>query len=159
MTSKSFAIGLIALAAAAFSLCPEPANATFISSSCGSVISSLSRTQDTPSYTTSQNFVNVSGAVATLTIPGGSPSKCMKIRFYLSGRCDWDDNGQYCFVRAVDNAAVVPPITQVNATDGGRPLSHAFEWHRRIGLGNSHHSDPMARPWSGCCTHRQRLDP
>jgi hypothetical protein len=114
---------------------PNVLNAT----SCGTAISSLVRTENAPSVTSSVAFVPVVGAVTGFTVPAGA-SRCVKVFFSAKAACRGPTAvTDFCFIRATINGVEMLPQgagIQTFVSEDPTENAHAYMWVRRVGPGN-----------------------
>ena len=89
--------------------------------------------------TTSRTFTTVPNASVAITrVPAGQ-TRCVKVVFSAETACSATAAGDYCYVRALDNAAVMQPDGggfHAFDSDHATAQSHSFEWVRLVGPGD-----------------------
>jgi hypothetical protein len=118
------------------------ASAAPITFNCGVSLSSTVKTESVASSTQSTTFVPVAGATTAVTIPAGSPSRCIKVRFSVLAKCDLVGitNGvDGCFFRATRNGGELNSKTGTSSFAAGAfpvfAAAYSFEWIANVGPG------------------------
>ncbi len=110
---------------------------TPVTISCGANISSIVRTGNEPTDTSSTQFVTLTGAVTTVTVPSGT-TRCIKVVFTAESACSETTHGDYCYVRAVRNGWEMHPSGngfQTLSSESSTSKGNAFAWAVRAGPG------------------------
>jgi hypothetical protein len=107
--------------------------------SCGPAISSLVRTENAPSVTSSVAFVVVPNAVTGFTVPAGA-TRCVKVLFTAKAACRGPTAvTDFCFIRALlDGVEMLPQGAGIQTfiSEDATENAHAYMWVRRVGAGN-----------------------
>ncbi len=118
------------------------ASAAPINFNCGASVSSNVKTESVASSTQSTTFVPIAGATTAVTIPAGSPPRCIKVRFSVVAKCDLvgiTNNVDGCFVRATRNGGELNSKTATSSFAAGAfpvfAAAYSFEWIANVGPG------------------------
>ena len=108
--------------------------------SCGAPISSIVRTDNFASSTTSTAFGPVpGGANAVVNVPAGT-TRCIRVTFSASANCLGGDLNEVCFIRAIENGSELNPITGgtlgFTPSDESAKSANSFQWAKRVGPGS-----------------------
>ena len=116
---------------------PQPAGPSVISIACGPNQTSLVKTEDSPTATSSVNRVTLPGAATQITVPDGQ-TRCVKVLFTAESACQGPNPDDFCYVAAtIDGAPMNPGGGGFQALDSedGTASAHAYEWIKRVGEG------------------------
>jgi len=106
------------------------ASADSLTTQCGAVLRTTTKTSTATFTFNSQAFVNVPNGVFTVNVPTGT-QRCVTVTFSASTSCPLA-----CFVRVLDGATEMEPAGVSNQlAEGNSDEVHSFQWVRRIGAG------------------------
>jgi hypothetical protein len=121
---------------------PIPAaNAGLTVRNCGAAINSVVTTQNTLGTTNSVTFVDLPGAVQTISVqlPAGTTG-CVKVLFTGEAACRGSANGgDICFIQALLDGVQMQPqggVSQAFLSRDQTANAHAYEWVRRVTAGD-----------------------
>jgi hypothetical protein len=109
------------------------ANAAVVTTTCGPLLKSVSKTNIQFFSSSSELPVNIPGGV-TVKVPSGE-TRCIRVRFSAVANCP-----NSCFIRAIAgtnelNPAWVSNPLRFSSDATGDGTAHSFEWVERVGTG------------------------
>jgi hypothetical protein len=108
-----------------------------IRTDCGPDVKHTIITRSSPSTKNAPGFAMLPGAGANILVPDGGG--CLKVLFTAETACSPTANPDFCYVRAlVDAAPMDPNGTGFQAMDSedASASAHAYEWVKRLPAGN-----------------------
>jgi hypothetical protein len=116
---------------------PQPPGPNVVTTSCGPNQTSIVKTDQTPTTTSSVPFAPMPGAATQIVVPNGQ-SRCVKVLLTAETACQSDLPSDFCYVRALLDGAPMDPNGggfQALDSEDGTASAHAYEWIKRVGAG------------------------
>ena len=88
---------------------PQPAGPNVITTACGPNQTSIIKTEDSPTATSSVNRVTLPGAATQITVPDGQ-TRCVKVLFTAESACQGPNPDDLCYVAATIDGAPMNPV-------------------------------------------------
>jgi hypothetical protein len=116
---------------------PQAAGPSVTTTACGPNQTSIVKTEDSPTATSSVNRVTLPGASTQIVVPNGQ-TRCVKVLFTAESACQGPNPDDFCYIAAtIDGAPMNPASGGFQALDSqdGTASAHAYEWIKRVGEG------------------------
>jgi hypothetical protein len=98
-----------------------------LSTQCGAVIRSTTKTTTDPFTFTAETVVDIPNAAFFVSVPAGT-TRCVVVTFSASARCP-----HACFVRAIETSSgLEPDIASNRFAQGDVHRAHTFQWAKRL---------------------------